>query len=418
MKQTFYFSHLPAPPLALALALLCHAVVAEDSISLTDAVSRAIAQHPSLAVFDADTRLAEAKTISALMPPNPELETEAEDVLGTGELDGFQSAVYTVGISQLIETAGKRKLRGEVARAGETEQELQYETAKREVIAETGRRYIAVLAAQNEEANAEADYSIANEAFLAIQQQIEEGRGSAIQSGQALLGRNEAKFGREAASRRAALARQQLSAMWGKAKPDFSSVTGKLSAPAGSLPDVDTLVARSADHPAVAMAKAGVTAADIQLTLEERKKVPDLTVGVGFRNEAAIDDNAVVFRMSLPLPLFQRNEGGIAEAEAGIAKSEALVAEARMTIEMQIAEAHTRLLMARSQYELVAGEMLPAAAENYEAVSEGFKLGRISYLELLEARRTLNTVRRQRIETLSQYHSARIDLEAISGASL
>jgi cobalt-zinc-cadmium efflux system outer membrane protein len=122
--------------------------------------------------------------------------------------------------------------------------------------------------------------------------------------------------------------------------------------------------------------------------------------------------------MSLPLPLFQQNEGGIAEAEAGIAKSEALVAEARMTIEMQIAEAHTRLLMARSQYELVAGEMLSAAAENYEAVSEGFKLGRISYLELLEARRTLNTVRRQRIETLSQYHSARIDLEAITGASL
>ena len=418
MNQTPIFSHLSPPAFVLAFSLLCSVTTAAETISLTDAVSRAIAKHPSLAVFNSETRLAEAKIISALMPPNPELETEVEDVLGTGDLDGFQSAVYTVGISQLIETAGKRKLRGEVARFGESAQELQYEAAKREIIAETGRRYIRVLAAQSEEANAKADFAIANEAYRAIEQQIEEGRGSSIQSGQALLGRNEAKLGQDTASRHAALARQQLSAMWASAKPDFSSVSGQLSKPKAALPDLDTLVASSADHPAVAMAKAGVTAADTNLTLEERKKVPDLTVGFGFRHEASIDDNAVVFGLSLPLPLFQQNEGGIAEAEATLAKSEALVAEARMKVEMQIAESHMRLSVARSQYELVAGEMLSAAVDHYEAVSEGFKLGRISFLELLESRRALNAVRKQRIETLSQYHSARIALEAITGNSL
>ena len=89
-----------------------------------------------------------------------------------------------------------------------------------------------------------------------------------------------------------------------------------------------------------------------------------------------------------------------------------------MKVEMQIAESHMRLSVARSQYELVAGEMLSAAVDHYEAISEGFKLGRISFLELLEARRALNTVRKQRIDTLSQYHSARIDLEAITGNPL
>ncbi len=417
MYQTPILSFLRPPILAFSLGLLGPAVAYADPLSLAEAVSRAIASHPSLAVFNAETRLAEAKTISALMRPNPDLETELEDALGTGELDGFQSAVYNVGISQLIETVGKRKLRGEVARAGKTAQELQYEAAKREIIAETGRRFIAVLAAQHEADNAEADFTIANDAYRAIQEQIEEGRGSSIQSGQALLGRNEAKLGQETAARHAALARQQLSAMWGKARPDFGGVTGTLRSPAGSPPDLDSLVASSGEHPAVAMAKAGVNAADLQLALEQRKRIPDVTVGLSFRHEASIDDNAAVIGFSLPLPFFHRNEGGIAEAEASRAKGEALVAQARMNVEMRIAEAHTRLLLARSQHELVAGEMLSAAADHYNAVSEGFKLGRISYLELLEARRALNAVRKQRIETLSQYHSARVDLEAITGTS-
>lgn len=418
MNQTFSYDPFFPPALLLALALTSLPIKAGETLTLTDAVSRAIAQHPSLAVFDAETRLAEAKTISALMPPNPDLETEVEDVLGTGEFDGFQSAVYNIGISQLIETAGKRKLRGAVARAGESARQLQYEAAKRELIAATGRRYVAVLAAQQAEANAAADFAIANDAYRAIREQIEEGRGSAIQSGQALLGRNEAKLGQETAARHAALARQQLSAMWGKAKPDFTQVAGRLELPAKSPPEVESLLAGCEDHPAIAMAKAGVAAADVQLELEERKKVPDLTVGLGFRHEASVEDNAVVFGLSLPLPLFHRNEGGIAEADADLARQQALVAEARMRVEMQIAEAHARLLLARSQYELVAGEMLSDASEHYEAVAEGFKLGRISYLELLEGRRALNTVRKQRIETLSQYHSARVDLEAITGTPL
>jgi outer membrane protein TolC len=69
-------------------------------------------------------------------------------------------------------------------------------------------------------------------------------------------------------------------------------------------------------------------------------------------------------------------------------------------------------------YDLVQGEMLPAASKQYETLSEGFSLGRIKYLEMLEGRRSLNSVRKQRVEALSAYHTARVELEAITGRKL
>ncbi|MEC5126609.1 TolC family protein [Verrucomicrobiales bacterium BCK34] len=416
MKHIFYFY------IILAAALLQHLFPGEcrgtDSITLPEAVSRALKKNPALAVYSAETRIADARIISALARPNPELETEVEDVLGSGEYDGFRSAVYNVGVSQLIETGKKRRLRGAVAEAEQNAQALEYDIARREIIAETGKRYVAVLASQNAEANAEADYKTASEAYAAIKEQIKGGRGTAIDSGQALLGKNEAKIARESARLESNLARQQLSAMWAEAKPSFDSVVGNLPGPGSEVPEMGNLCETIDSHPLVARAEAGVSAAGSQLTLEEKKKIPDVSVGVGYRRDSAVDDNALVMGFSLPLPLFNKNEGGIAEAKATIERNEALVAQARIQVEMLIATARARLVSARMEYELISGEMLSGAADQYQTVSEGVSLGRIQYLELLEARRALNAVRKQRLEALAKYHSARVDLEAITGSKL
>jgi cobalt-zinc-cadmium efflux system outer membrane protein len=417
MKQSIPHGFLAALSLTLVLASACFASAA-DSLSLADAVARALEKHPSMAVFDAEKRAAEARVITALAKPNPELENEIEDVLGSGDYRGFDSAIYNVGISQLIETGGKRQLRAEVARAEKANSELQYDLARRELIAETGRRYIAVLAAQSEENNAAAIRKIASDAHSAIVEQIEGGRGSAVDSGQALLGKNEAELAYQVARQKSILARQQLSAMWADSTPDFSRVVGKLSPPSGRLPEIGKLNTTVTDHPAVALGDAGVAAASAELTLEEKNRLPDLTVGLGYRRDSSVDDNAVVLSFSLPLPLFNQNEGGIAEARAGIERSEALVSQAHTQIVLRISEAHLRLKAAQAEYQLVSGEILTAAEDHHRTLTEGFALGRIRYLDMLEARRSLIAVRKQKIEALAKYHSARVDLESLTGTKL
>ncbi len=389
-----------------------------SSLTLADAVCKALQKNPAMAVYDAEMRISEAKLISAMARPNPELATEIEDVMGSGDYRGFHSAIYNLGVSQLIETGGKRRLRSDVARAEIDSQHFQYQVAKRELIAETGRRFVAALTAQNVEENARENFKIANDVFTTIQRQVEEGRGSSVDSGQALLGKNEAKLAYENARRESALARQGLSVLWLDTEPNFSAVSGNFLKPTNGLPGLEAMKTTIAGHPAIKLAESGIQVACTQLTLEERNKKPDVTVGLGYRRDSTVDDNALVLGFSVPIPLFNKNEGGIARATADLDRNKALVRQTETQLEMRIAQAYGRLSAAKAEYQLISGDMLSAAETHYAKVTEGFNLGRIKYIELLEARRSINAVRKQKIEALSRYHEARIELESITKENL
>lgn len=402
---------------AALLFLVSEPVVlrAGESLTFADAVARALEKSPSLAAYSSDIRIAEARTIRALAIPKPELESEVEDVLGDGQYEGFRSAIYNVGVSQLIETGKKRELRGNVARAESEVSLLRFEVAKRELIREVGKRFVAVLAAQQAEVLAGENHRIAGDVLDTIEAQIKEGRGSAIDSGQALIAKNEARLAYDSASLRKQLAQQQLSALWASPEPDFGRVAGGLEVPSSSYPSLKELKGAISDHPSVALARAGVDAASAQLSLEQKKRIPDVTVGVGYRRDDELNDNAMVLGFSLPLPLFNKNEGGIAEAEATIERSQALVAAAETQLQLQIASGRAQMEAALAAYNLVVDKMLPAASKHYGTLKEGYGLGRIKYLELLEGRRSLNSVKKQKIEALSAYHVARAEVEALTG---
>lgn len=406
-------------PNAFALIAICSTFLQADAwsdpLSLSDAVSRALEKSPALAPYSAELRIADAKLVTALARPNPELEVEAEDILGSGEYREFESAVYNVGISQLIELAGKRKQRAEIARAGQEAEAHRYEAARREIIAETANRYIETLAAQAIEENAVHDLRIADETVKKLELLREGGRGSEIEIGQAELGKNEATLVLESARRESTIARTRLAATWADTEPDFSSVTGSLQPPSQPSHSLEELKSETCDHPALLLASSQVDVSKEELTLQEKEKTPDLTLGLGYRRDSAIDDNAVVLGFSLPLPLFNKNEGGIAEASANIEKSRALENQTRSTLELAVAEAHARLRSATKEYDLISHKMLPAAQKQHQTLAEGIELGRVKYLDLLEARRALNAVRKQQIDSLIRYHSARVQIESLCG---
>lgn len=415
-----YFTILAAASLAwIGLVAVPSLPGAEDreteSLSLAQAIARALENHPALATYDADLRAAEARILSALERPNPDLDVEIEDVLGSGEYEGFRSAVYNVGVSQLLELGGKRQLRGSIAQADVETERLGYEAARREVLLETARRFVAVLTAQDTEANARDLVGIARETAESVTDLVAGGRGSSIDVKRTELELKQARLQLELRRREADFARRQLAAMWGEDKPKFDRVSGELEKPGKAVPGLDSLRDGLEEHPAVAMAKAGVDSAEKALTLEHRKVTPDVSVGVAWRRDTTIEDNAVVLNVSVPLPIWNRNEGGIAEAEAAVDKGQALVTQALTRLDLALSEAWGRLAAAHEEYHLVAGEMLPAADELYESLSESYRLGRTSYLELLEARRSLAALRSERIDALSKYHTARIEIEALTG---
>lgn len=272
-----------------------------------------------------------------------------------------------------------------------------------------------MLTAQSTETNARDLVGIAEETAQSVADLEAGGRGSSIDVKRTELELKQARLQWQLRRREADIARRQLAATWGEVTPEFDRVSGELETPTHTVPELDNLRDRLEIHPAVAMAKAGVNSAEKALTLEHRKVTPDVSVGVAWRRDTAIDEDAVVLNFSVPLPIWHRNEGSIAEAKADIDRNQALVTQTLTRLDLALSEAWGRLAAANEEYHLVAGEMLPTADELYQSLSESYRLGRTSYLELLEARRSLAALRSERIDALSKYHTARIEIEALTG---
>src|SRR5215510_5907783 len=137
------------PPQPPDTALAARAVTNPTGVlTLPQAQALALLQHPKLAAFGWEVRAGEARTLQAILPPNPELGVEVENFAGSGVLRGFQSAEITIHLSQLIELAGKRQKRTRVAALERDLVAWDYEATRIEVLTQVTRAFVEVLSAQ------------------------------------------------------------------------------------------------------------------------------------------------------------------------------------------------------------------------------------------------------------------------------
>jgi cobalt-zinc-cadmium efflux system outer membrane protein len=146
--------------------------------------------------------------------------------------------------------------------------------------------------------------------------------------------------------------------------------------------------------------------------------VPDITVNAGYRRFTDIDSNAFLIGGSIQLPLFDRNRGGIQEATDRLSKAHAEQRAAQVRVTTALAESYRALASARDEASVLASSIQPGAREAFEAVSEGYRLGKFGYLEVLDAQRTLVSAGAQYLRALSDYHKAAADVERLIGAPL
>ncbi|MPN60378.1 Cobalt-zinc-cadmium resistance protein CzcC [bioreactor metagenome] len=126
-------------------------------------------------------------------------------------------------------------------------------------------------------------------------------------------------------------------------------------------------------------------------------------------------DQAVV-GLSIPLPLFDRNQGNLLEAlrRADKARDELAATEVRLSTE--IAQAHERRKALSLEVGTLQKEILPGAQSAYEAASKGYELGKFSFLEVLDAQRTFFQARSQYLRALADAHRAAADIDRVLGA--
>lgn len=167
-----------------------------------------------------------------------------------------------------------------------------------------------------------------------------------------------------------------------------------------------------------------------RLTLSQREaernlakayRVPDVTIGAGYAVQGAHgpdNSNQMALNLGLPLPLFNRNQGGIMQAEAAVQMAEADLNKTLNQVENQVDIAYRNLIQSRRLVEAFLGGVLDDARSTLTIVERAYERGGATILDLLDAARTSRMIQQNYIEALFNYQQNVFQLESAVGQEL
>jgi cobalt-zinc-cadmium efflux system outer membrane protein len=387
------------------------------TINLRQVLTLALTHNPDLKAFSWAVRAGEAKTLQAGLRPNPELETEIEEFGGSGDLSGFSAIETTIQLGVPIDLGGVRRKQRQIAGLEAELAGWNYETARLDVLTQVNRAFIDVLAAQKVVTLNEELVRLAEQVFNTAKAQVEAGKVAPVQQMRTQVELVNSRIALEASKRGLEGARFVLAATWGSTSPTFEKVEGQFEM-AKPIPTVEQLANRIFQNPNIARWTVEIAHRSAAIQLERSRRVPDLSIDGGMKHLSESGDVAFILGLSLPLPLFDRNQGAIREAEYNLAKAFEERKSAEVTVRTALATAYSALSAVASTVSSLKNEVLPSAQGTFDAVTEGYRIGKFDFLEMLDAQRTLFDVRSSYIDALAKYHKAVADVERLIGEPL
>jgi cobalt-zinc-cadmium efflux system outer membrane protein len=389
-------------------------------ITLRDALALALVQGPELATYAWELRAREARILQAERPPNPVVTALVQDLGGPPGLTGAEDPVQTqttIELSQVLELGGKRAARRALAAASRDLAAWDYEAARIDVLTRVTKAYLDVLASQETVTLAEQTMRVTDQVQQTVGLRVAAGTVSPIEKTKADVASAVVRLESARARRALDADRLRLATLWGSTSARFQSALGSLTT-VTPMPTFEALVEQLDHNPELARWVAEVTHREAALAVERAKRVPDLAVIAGYRRYSQVDSNALVVGASFQLPLFDRNRGATLEAQRQVNKAAEEQRAAGTRVTATLAEAYRALSSANDDQLILGTEVLPGARSVFEAVGEGYRLGRFAYLDVLDAQRTLVNAGGQYLRSLAEFHKAATDVERLVGVPL
>ncbi len=187
-------------------------------------------------------------------------------------------------------------------------------------------------------------------------------------------------------------------------------------------PDVVKLRTIALDaRPDVRAKRSTFSQREAELRLARAYRIPDITVGAGYAVQGSRgpdNSNQMAFSLGLPLPLFNRNQGGIMQAEAALDVAEADLGKTLNQVENQVDVAYHNLIQSRRLVEAFLSGVLDDARSTFTIVEHAYERGGATLLDLLDAVRTSRAIQQSYFEALFNYQRNVIQLENAVGQEI
>lgn len=382
------------------------------SVSLDEATALALQANPNIAVAIRGREVESAQLVQAASRPNPTLSGQVEDLRS-------QNRIATIAISQQLETAGKRDKRMAAADAGLAMADADIRIAQAEISAKTYAAFYQVLAAQQAQTLAQELLQISTTSKETTAKRVRAGKVSPVEETKAKVAEAGLKIDLANASQQLLTAKQRLGSLWAKStemngQADYK-VVGELEN-LKTLPTLSDLMAQLADSPRLKKATLAITQKQALSNIELSKQTPDVTLSLGAqRNEELGGITQAIVGLSIPIPVFDKNQGNLQSAKAREYQSIDEKTALENQLKTDLADAYSRRQLQVEASSTYQQEILPGAQSAYEAARKGFEFGKFSFLEVLDAQRTLFQAKTQFIQTLVLARQAEADIHSILG---
>lgn len=400
-----------------------------EALTLQQAVAEAVANNLDLAAEKLNVSVAEAREITARLRPNPVLSVSGQTLNLLGSVLGGTFTVdgplgpnqFNVHTEVPLERRAKRTNRIGVARAEKSLAELGVREVLRQIIAGVQNAFVDV-----QQANENLKLAQENLQRLDNVVTINEARNRAGDLSRVELDRSRlAALQYRAAVQQAQLqldqAKIQLQQLMGRTRRTTAiDVAGELRREtlAEGLDGLTRLaVARRPDYLAAQQAQAR-SRADLQLQLANRKV--DYSIGAEVSRQFAYGfaGNSLGLYVSVPLPIFNRNQGEIARAQREIQLFGARATALDLGIRTEVDRAYRQYAFSRQLLLSVETDMLAKARSVRDTTEYSYRRGEASLVEFLDAQRAFNDAMQTYNDARANYARSLYAIDTITGATV
>lgn len=380
------------------------------SLTWADVLERLDAQ-PGIAASRYEQAAAHAAVEAAGAIPNPSIGASA----GYGRArDGSASAIeWGLGLSIPFDWIAQRGAKIDAAFAGEQAVRAESKNLRREVLQRLRVLFWNLVYEQERVAALGELGEKTSELAAMVGRRVERGEGRPVQATRMEV-EAEKLAGELAAARLTLAARRAQFGAWLGISPDqpVTAVADLERLPEPSTRAQALAVVRQT-HPALAASRARVAERAAQLEVQRRARLPGASLEAFTDHE--LDRRAYGVGLSLDLPIWNWNSGGIQRAQASLDASREQAKAARVELETETIAAQARCRAGIGLATHYRDRVLPRARSVAQTIEKTYELGEVTLLEVVDARRTLLDTQRQYLSTLVQAHIDCSRLAALTG---
>lgn len=377
-------------------------------LSWADLEAIALSRNPALLRAGARVAAARGNWLQVGLPPNPRIAYSAAEIGDEGRAG--QQGGY---VAQELITGGKLRLNRGIAAAELRAAEREFAAWRLRVMNDLAVAYYDVLAAQRMLEISHSLVAIADEGVSTTAALLKAGEVPPADELQAQIEAENARILRTTSANRLAATWRQLVAIAGEPALPRVEVAGELE---GDLPELawDEVLARLLTaSPELAVAQAEIGRAEWRLRRAQAEPIPNLDMQAGVQYDDATNFAIANVQFELPVPIINRNQGGIRQAQAELIEARSSLNRLQLALQDALALAFERYQNAHYRAGRFQREILPRAQRNLELTTIAYRGQEQGYLSLLTAQRTYFHAQLDYIDALRQMRQSLVEIDGL-----